>query len=189
VGYGGPCFPRDNSALAAAAAQVGARAEIALATDVINRRQVDRVVGVVAARATAPHHRIGVLGLSYKPDTPVVEESQGVMLANRLAADGFPVTVYDPAALPDAGSSLDPSIQMARSLPECVDDADLLVLMVPWPAFGAVPALLRARPGKPRVIVDCWRLLDPAELEGLAEPVYLGKAQASATAETVARQS
>ena len=43
VGYGGPCFPRDNAALVAAAAQAGTRAEIAVATDALNRRQVERV--------------------------------------------------------------------------------------------------------------------------------------------------
>ena len=53
----------------------------------------------VRKRMTPGHHRVGVLGLSYKPDTPVADESQGVMLANRLAADGFSVTVFDPSAL------------------------------------------------------------------------------------------
>ena len=74
------------------------------ATDAINRRQVDRLVGVVRTHATPRRHRVGVLGLAYKPGTPVVEESQGVMLANRLAADGFATTVFDPAALADARS-------------------------------------------------------------------------------------
>ena len=187
VGYGGPCFPRDNAALAAAAAQAGTRADIAVATDVINRRQVDRVARVVRAHATPRQHRVGVLGLSYKPDTPVVEESQGVMLANRLATDGFATMVFDPSALPDAASALVPSISQARSLAQCVESADVLILMVPWPAFREIPALLRARPRTPLTIVDCWRLLDPADLEGLAEPVYLGKAGVRTASPQLAR--
>ncbi|HEY5618885.1 MAG TPA: nucleotide sugar dehydrogenase [Vicinamibacterales bacterium] len=187
VGYGGPCFPRDNAALAAAAAQAGTRADIAVATDVINRRQVDRVARVVRAHAIPRQHRVGVLGLSYKPDTPVVEESQGVMLANRLATDGFATMVFDPSALPDAASALVPSISQARSLAQCVESADVLILMVPWPAFREIPALLRARPRTPLTIVDCWRLLDPADLEGLAEPVYLGKAGVRTASPQLAR--
>ena len=187
VGYGGPCFPRDNAALAAAAAQAGTRADIAVATDVINRRQVDRVARVVRAHATPRQHRVGVLGLSYKPDTPVVEESQGVMLANRLATDGFATMVFDPSALPDAASALVPSISQARSLAQCVESADVLILMVPWPPFREIPALLRARPRTPLTIVDCWRLLDPADLEGLAEPVYLGKAGVRTASPQLAR--
>ena len=173
TGYGGPCFPRDNAALVASASQAGVHAELAAATDLINRRQVDRIARLVRSRATPARHRVGILGLSYKPDTPVVEESQGVMLANRLAADGFAITVFDPEA--DAVSALDPSITQAQSLADCIDACDALVLMVPWPAFSEVPALLGARPRRPRTIVDCWRLLNPADLEGLAEPIYLGK--------------
>jgi UDPglucose 6-dehydrogenase len=178
VGYGGPCFPRDNAALAAAAAQVGARADIAAATDAINRRQLDRLVGVVRTHASPRQHRIGVLGLAYKPGTPVVEESQGVMLANRLAADGFATSVFDPAALPDAAAALAPSVSCARALVECIETCDVLVLIVPLPEFREIPALLRARARKPSVIVDCWRQLAPADLEGLADLVHLGKASA-----------
>jgi len=176
VGYGGPCFPRDNAALAAAAAQVGARAELAVVTDAINRRQVDRVAEIVRGRAAPPQDRIGVLGLSYKPDTPVTEESQGVMLANRLAGDGYAVTAFDPAAREGAAPALAASISLAGSLADCLAVSDLVVVMVPWPAFGEIPALVRGTPRRPRVIVDCWRLLKAADLEGVAELVYLGKA-------------
>jgi UDPglucose 6-dehydrogenase len=182
IGYGGPCFPRDNAALGAAAAQVGAPADIAVATDAINRRQLDRVVGVVRTHASPRHHRIGVLGLAYKPGTPVVEESQGVMLANRLAADGFATSVFDPAALPDAAAVLAPSISYARALVECIESCHVLVLTVALPEFHEIPALLRERARKPFVIVDCWRQLAPADLEGLADLVHLGKAWAPSVA-------
>lgn len=175
VGYGGPCFPRDNAAFAAAASQVGAHAELAIATDAVNRRQVDRLAEIVRARL-APGGRIGVLGLSYKPDTPVVEESQGLMLANRLAAGGFEVAVFDPAALQEASQSLASSIVVADTLAACVDAADMIVLAVPWPEFQQVPALLRAAPRAGRIVLDCWRALDPASLADVAELVYVGKA-------------
>ena len=175
VGYGGPCFPRDNAALAVAAAQVGAHAELAVATDVINRRQVDRVAEIVRARMTPGQHRVGVLGLSYKPDTPVVDESQGVLLANRLAADGFAVTVFDPEALEGARPALAPSISLADSLAACLEASDMAVLMVPWPAFHEIPALLGAMPRRPFIILDCWRFLERAPLDGVADLVHLGK--------------
>ena len=179
VGYGGPCFPRDNAALAAAAARAGTRAEIATATDAINRRQVDRVVRIVCSRATPRRDRIGVLGLSYKPDTPVVEESQGVLLANRLAAAGYATTVFDPAALGEAAPLLVSSVARAASLAECLERSDVVVVMVPWPVFRAIPDLLRARPRRPLTIVDCWRVLEPAALQGFADTVLLGRASVS----------
>lgn len=176
VGYGGPCFPRDNAALAAAAARAGAHAELAVATDVVNRRQVDRVAEIVRARVRPGQHRVGVLGLSYKPDTPVVDESQGVLLANRLAADGFAVTVFDPAALGGATHALASSITLADSLAGCLNASDMAVLMVPWPLFREIAALVHAMPRRPFIVLDCWRLLEPAALDGVADLVHLGKA-------------
>src|SRR5581483_1221292 len=77
IGYGGPCFPRDNVAFATLAQRVGTRALLAEATDQTNRQQIERLANVVRANLPA-NGRAGILGLSYKPNTDVVEESQGV---------------------------------------------------------------------------------------------------------------
>jgi len=95
VGYGGPCFPRDNIAFAVLAERIGARADLARATDAINRYQIDRLAAAVTSRVSRGA-RVAVLGMSYKPDTVVIEESQGVMLAQRLHGDGYRVTIHDP---------------------------------------------------------------------------------------------
>ena len=176
VGYGGPCFPRDNAAFVAIARQHGANADIASATDAVNRRQIDRLASFVKSRVDGTDIRVAVLGLSYKPHTNVVDESQGVMLANRLASDGYTVTVFDPVALDQAAPLLAPSIRSARSLAECLQSATLAIITVPWPEFRDIPSLLAAQPPKRRVLIDCWRLLEHARLEGMAEVVYMGTA-------------
>ncbi len=179
VGYGGPCFPRDNAALAAAARQAGAHADIAAATDAINSRQVERVATIVKAHATPGRERIGILGLSYKPDTPVVEESQGVQLANRLIEEGFAVTAFDPAAMEGASALLAAPVARAESLAECVEASDLLVLMVAWPAFGNLSEVLRSGgQRRRRTVIDCWRQLSPENLDGVADLVYPGRSPA-----------
>ena len=88
MGYGGPCFPRDNVAFAALARKLGARADVAEATDRINNYQVDRLTDLVSKFAKAGT-RIALLGLSYKPQTPVVEESHSVKLAARAGRRGL----------------------------------------------------------------------------------------------------
>jgi UDPglucose 6-dehydrogenase len=174
VGYGGPCFPRDNAAFVAVARQCGTNADIAAATDAVNRRQIDRLASLVKSHVEGMDRQVAVLGLSYKPNTNVVEESQGVMLANRLAADGYMVTVFDPVALDQAAPVLERSIGRARSLEECLQSAALAVITVPWPEFRKIPSLLTAQPPKHRVVIDCWRLLDRTRLEGIAEVVCIG---------------
>ncbi len=74
---------------------------------------------------------------------------------------------------------LAPSVAPAVSLGACLDASDIVVVMVPWQAFHQIPALLQARPRRPFVILDCWRFLDPALLENIADLVHLGKAPAT----------
>ena len=106
-------------AFAALARAIGARAELAEATDTVNRYQVERVLGAVDARLT-DSGPIGVLGLSYKPDTAVVEESQGLALVERLLDLGRRVIVYDPQAIPSAQRALRRPFDAAASAADCV---------------------------------------------------------------------
>lgn len=174
LGYGGPCFPRDNAAFLAVARARGVNGDIAAATDAVNRRQVSRLAATVESHLAGTDQRVAVLGLSYKPDTNVVEESQGVMLANRLASDGKFVTVFDPAALDNAATFLAPSVQPAASLADCVTAADVVVVTVAWPQFRDLSTLIATLPRRRRVIVDCWRIIDRAQLEPITQVIYVG---------------
>jgi UDPglucose 6-dehydrogenase len=181
TGYGGPCFPRDNAAFSSFARSLGARADIAEATDQINRHQLERLVGLIESKLgprAGPQGRvggaIGILGLAYKPDTAVIEESQGVALAVRLAALGYRVSIFDPLAIEAAKAVLGDKVVAARSAAECAAEADLLVIATPWPSFSALPAEAMARGGRKLIIIDCWRVL-PAACADLAEIVYLGR--------------
>ena len=173
IGYGGPCFPRDNVAFAALARSVGARAELAQATDVVNRYQVERVMAAIQAQRRQPG-AIGILGLSYKPDTSVVEESQGVALASRLLDEGHDVIAYDPKALQTAQAELATHLQSADSAEDCVRRSSLVVVMTPWPEFRSIP--LDAFTRTPRLtVIDCWRLFAREEVGAVADLFYLGQ--------------
>jgi UDPglucose 6-dehydrogenase len=176
IGYGGPCFPRDNVAFAALARTIGARAELAEATDIVNRHQVERVVGAIQARVTHSGP-IGILGLSYKPDTAVVEQSQGVALAGRLIAEGHEVIAYDPKALDNAQAALPGSMIAAASAEECVRRASIVVVMTPWPEFRSIPLSAFTRPQR-LIVIDCWRLFAREEVGTVADVIYLGQGAA-----------
>ena len=172
VGYGGPCFPRDNVAFTTLARSLGARADLAEATDALNDYQVERVLDAIHVhdQGIGP---IGILGLAYKPETAVVERSQALAVITRLVAEGRDVIAFDPKALGAAHEALDRSFAAAASAEECVRDASLVVLMTPWPQFRAVPAEVFAR--SPRMtVIDCWRLLSHQEVSVFADIVYLG---------------
>src|SRR5579864_8467799 len=162
LGYGGPCFPRDNVAFSALARATGAPALLAEATDQLNRRQVPRLAEFIRARLPKGG-TVGILGLSYKPHTEVIEESQGLDLARYLSSNGVRVVVYDPAAMENAKRLLGAAATCAASAADCARQADVLVITTAWPEFKSLtPADLKPGDRRP-AIVDCWRVL-PADL-------------------------
>jgi UDPglucose 6-dehydrogenase len=172
VGYGGPCFPRDNVALSCLGRKIGVSAVLAEATDKANRQQIPFLVELIKSKMNE-NDRIGVLGLSYKPNTDVVEESQGLLLAEALTNEGINVLAYDPAAMENARKILKGSVNFAGSVEECVAGANLLIVMTPWDEFRGLAGNVLNH-GSIRAVIDCWRLLD-RELEiGEAEYVPLG---------------
>lgn len=171
VGYGGPCFPRDNLALAALAKKTGGQSDLAQAVDAANRKHVIHLADQICAQVQAmdvglcAKLTIGVLGLSYKPDTDVIEESQGIALVKELHWRGLPVIAHDPAACASARVVLPPQVQLFETLEQAVETADLLVIMTPWASFKALETLPRPRRSLPRLILDAWRMLDPRKLQ------------------------
>ena len=173
LGYGGPCFPRDNVALTYLARTLGAPAELAAATDALNKDQIPHLMDVVRSKLV-PGGTVAVLGLSYKPDTDVVAESQGLMLAKALLEEGISVVAYDPAALENSRTALS-GATFARDASEAVSAADVVVVTTPWREFktlGASPGLSERSSRK--VVVDCWRILDRHSLGDSVEYVALG---------------
>jgi UDPglucose 6-dehydrogenase len=159
MGYGGPCFPRDNVAFSALARMNGVPALLAEATDQLNRRQAPRLAELVRSRLPA-YGTVGILGLSYKPNTGVIEESQGLHLAQCLLSTGTAVIVYDPVAMVNARQHLIGRVTFARSAAECVQQSDAFAVTTPWAEFGAIsPADLKRTDGSV-VVLDCWRMLD-----------------------------
>jgi UDPglucose 6-dehydrogenase len=182
LGYGGPCFPRDNIAFSALARANGVPALLAEATDQINQRQVERLVDLVISRLPK-NGTAGVLGLSYKPETEVVEESQGLALAQRLLKRGVRVIAFDPAAMDNARTQLvGGNVAFAASAKDCARQADVLAIMTPWSEFHELRAADMKRHS---VLIDCWRLFVEDPPDTVAEYIALGCGPEAAAARRV----
>ena len=138
LSYGGPCFPRDNRLLAFAARQMGVEAPLAEASDRVNQQANTDLFQKVKALAKK-EETIAVLGLSYKPDTYITEESAGLYLAQQLKRHGYKVIVHDFGARPHNAPSVhefehldDPAVLEQRQ------DVMLAVICCPWPQYRSV---------------------------------------------------
>jgi len=175
ISYGGPCFPRDNKAFGVFARDLGAEPFLSEATDAVNLAQTDRLAGVVQSRLKVGN-AVGILGLAYKPDTGVIDESPGVALARLLGSAGYEVRVYDPVATEAALHALGGLAEGCSSAAELVAQSDVTVIATPWPEFAELPLDALERKGRSSVVIDCWRLLPERASCGAVEIVRLGRA-------------
>jgi UDPglucose 6-dehydrogenase len=172
LGYGGPCFPRDTIAFSRVAHLVGGAADLAFATDAINRRQIVRLTQLVGDLIPAGG-TVAILGMSYKPGTPVIEESQGVMLAIALKDAGFAVVAHDPMARGPAKTVLGDTAQFFATARETISQADAAVIVTPWLEYAEVSPDWVDH-GRTRFIIDCWQQLPLTWFANSCQVVRLG---------------
>src|SRR5262249_8461538 len=106
--------------------------------------------------------------------TAVIEESQGVGLAERLLDAGYTVVGYDPKALTAAAARFDGQLKAAANAEDCVRAADLVVVMTPWPEFTRVARAAFIKADRRMTAIDCWRVL-PSDLRDVVDLVYVGQ--------------
>jgi len=159
LGFGGPCFPRDNLAFQAFARDAGWEAQLAPRVVEVNNDIPRRLVSLLR-RHLREKSRVALLGLAYKPDTPAVEESQALMVAQQLAQAGYTVQVHDPQALDQARDILGDLVHYGPDPETCVKNASAIVLLTNWPLYARWdwPALAELTAPEP-LLLDCWGTL------------------------------
>jgi len=161
LGFGGPCFPRDNAALNFIGEALGADCAVIRENDAYNRRLSARVVARLLP-CLESSGAVAVLGLAYKPQSDVVEQSAGIALALALADAGRQVVAFDPLASANARAVLNGRAEVCDTVAGALRDATTVLVATPDAAFRGLRAadLLGA---KARVtVVDFWRALDPS---------------------------
>lgn len=173
--YGGPCFPRDNIALSIMARRMGARVDLPRATDAINHYQTTRLMRKIKSVVGKGAH-VGIAGMAYKPDTPVIERSASVALAAALLKEKFKVSIVDPLAAKNAKQALKNKVKIVADASMLAAKVDVLVLAVGDKLYIPSTASIRKRK-KPLFILDCWRLMAGSKLGKKASILALGRGE------------
>jgi UDPglucose 6-dehydrogenase len=160
AGYGGSCFPKDVAAFAHRSRELGVDFGILNEVAKINHEARRTVVDKVRdALWHLDGKRIGMLGLSFKPNTDDLREAPSIDVARDLLADGAQVVAYDPQA-GERAARMAPGLELADKAVAVADGAHALVLMTEWAEFGDLePDDLRARMAYP-ILVDARNALD-----------------------------
>src|SRR5829696_7867625 len=160
AGYGGSCFPKDVAAFAHRSRELGVDFGILNEVAKINHEARRAVVDKVRdALWHLDGKRVGMLGLSFKPNTDDLREAPSIDVARDLLADGAQVVAYDPVA-GDLAARQVSGLQLADKAVEVADGAHAIVLMTEWAEFSELdPADLRGRMAYP-ILVDARNALD-----------------------------
>jgi len=175
-GYGGSCFPKDTRALTTVADHFGVETRIVDAVVEANERQREAMIPKIEKMlGTIEGKRIGILGLSFKPETDDMRESPAIDIVKTLKKKGGVVRAFDPVAMDEARHCL-PEIEYAEDEYDAIRDADILVIITEWNQFRAldmekVKSLLAA----PR-IADLRNIYEPADMREMGfEYVGVGR--------------
>jgi UDPglucose 6-dehydrogenase len=176
LGYGGPCFPRDNLAFITLARQLNIQAQLQEATHQVNRHQNERIARLIQQKlGDLKGKTIALLGMTYKPNTDVVEESASLETAKRLLEEGASLRIYDPAGKDAARQALgDKNVVYANSARDCLKGAELCILATPWEEFKSLTAEDFINYMQKPLLLDCWRFFDRQTFAGKVDYFALG---------------
>lgn len=134
IGFGGSCFPKDVRALIAGARLHGENLKILKAVLDVNEEQPKKLLFLLQRHIPNLQGKtIGVLGLSFKPDTDDIRESRAIPVIADLLAGGARVVAYDPVAM-DNFRRIFPQIAYA-SRPDEVLTSDAVLIVTEWREF------------------------------------------------------
>jgi UDPglucose 6-dehydrogenase len=154
-GYGGSCFPKDTLALVKIGQDFDRPVRLVETTIAINeqrKRAMARKV-IAACGGDVRGKTIGVLGLTFKPNTDDMREAPSVDIIGGLLDGGARVVAYDPQGMPAARQLID-KIEFCTSAYDVADDADALVLITEWNEFRSLDLARLKSAMRSAVLVD-----------------------------------
>ena len=166
LGYGGTCFPRDTFAFNHLNKSLGLSTDLFDSIDSINRFQDQSLFERVLAEISDDNTRkVGILGMAFKPSTPVIEQSVGVKLLDMLLTSelALDISISDFYATDNIKSIYGDKINYSSSHMDCLNNSDIVIFINNENNF--VNDLKSFRPDRKITIIDCWRSLDEIILD------------------------
>jgi UDPglucose 6-dehydrogenase len=176
-GFGGSCFPKDTRALLAIGKSHDVDLKVIRSAVEVNERQLGLMLEKIRQMAGGELRNtvVGLLGLSFKPNTSDVRESPALRLAAELLREDARVKAYDPAGMEEAAAVLE-ELELMQDEYAVAQDSDVLVLATEWNQFRQLDLeRIRVSLRKP-VVVDLRNIYEPADMRRLGfEYVGVGR--------------
>jgi UDPglucose 6-dehydrogenase len=166
AGFGGSCFPKDLAALIQAGERAGYPVQIALAASKVNENQRHRMVEKIRdAVGGLEGKTLGMLGLSFKPNTNDLREAPALAIGQELVKQGAAIRAYDPIALDEACKTLT-ALKPCKDPYDVAEGADALIIMTEWNQFRSLDFERLKGIMKTPMLIDLRNVYDPDRVAG-----------------------
>ena len=164
-GYGGSCFPKDTLALVKTAQDYGAPTRLIETTVQVNDARKKAMAGKVAASLNneLAGKTVGVLGLTFKPNTDDMRDAPALDIIPALQALGASVQAYDPEGAHEARHMLK-DVAFKTDAYDTAQGADVLVIITEWDQFRALDFDRVKAAMKTPVLVDLRNIYKPEDV-------------------------
>ena len=155
-GYGGSCLPKDVKSLIYQGNKNSSDLTIVKAVDRANELRIKSLFQRIKkiTKNKFNNIQIGLLGISFKPNTDDVRESPGLKLAKDLSRTKAKIKIYDPKGMENAKKELPKSIEFCNNEYEVAENSNLLVIVTEWNEFKSLDLLKIKKLMKKPVILD-----------------------------------
>jgi UDPglucose 6-dehydrogenase len=166
-GYGGSCFPKDTLALLRIVQEHGAAARIVEAAVEVNAAQKARMIKKIrdALGGSEAGKTIGVLGLTFKPETDDMRDAPAATILPALIEKGATIRAHDPQGMHEAAKILPPTVAYVDNPYEACTDADAIVLMTEWNQYRALDLVRLKGIMKTPVFIDLRNVYEPKTMK------------------------
>ena len=166
IGWGGSCFPKDLAALINTGSDYGYDAQLLKAAVSVNQNQRTLVIQKLQSSLKILKGKtIGLLGLTFKPDTDDLRDAPALDIISILVELGAKVKAYDPIISPQAGTHTHlPNVNLVDSPELLAEDSDAIVLMTEWLEFQQIDYQELAKLMRSPLMIDCRNFLSATDL-------------------------
>lgn len=166
AGFGGSCFPKDLAALIQTGERVGYPVQVALAASKANDNQRQCMVEKIRnAVGGLKGKTLGLLGLSFKPNTNDLREAPALAIGQELLKEGAIIRAYDPIALDEACKTVT-ALKPCKDAYDAAEGADALIIMTEWNQFRSLDFERLKGIMKALVLIDLRNVYDPDRVAG-----------------------
>jgi UDPglucose 6-dehydrogenase len=176
AGYGGSCFPKDVDAFINISDKLGYDFDLLKSVKKINQQQKELIVKKIqGALWIIKNKTIGILGLSFKPNTDDMRSAPSLDIITALQKEGAKVKAYDPCSLKKAAALLS-GVKFAKDVYSLAKGCDCVVVITEWNEFKEIDFLKIKRLLKRPLIIDGRNIYEPEQLKKLGfEYISIGR--------------